>query len=190
MHVRKRHDELAAALEELRLALEELVEEVPRQREVVVGRRRPRLLLRDDRDGGADRLRAPLVRVAVGRALDETRVEPGVLQDRVALGRRAVDVDASCPRRARRSSSAQQVVADALGRRARSARRAPASRAPARTRSTRRSCSSACRCSRPLQAGRGGRRRGGSAAVDVVELGARRPPGPRSASSRSITASE
>src|SRR5271165_4591336 len=89
----QRHDELPAATEELLLPLEKLVEEVPRQGEVVVRVHRSRVFLTDDRDFCTDRLRSVLVRITVCGRLDVAVVDTGILKNRVALGRSAIDVD-------------------------------------------------------------------------------------------------
>jgi hypothetical protein len=55
-HFRQRHDELAAVGQKGLLSLEELVKEVPREREVVIGVLGARLLLADDRNLRTDGL--------------------------------------------------------------------------------------------------------------------------------------
>ena len=182
---------LAAAVEVVALALEELVEEVPRQHQVVVGVHLARLLLADDRDPGPDRLRAPLVGVAVGGVRDQRLVELGVLEDRVALGRGAVDVDRLAVGDESTRTGSRELVARRARRCARTPRRARASRAPSRTRATRSSWRRSARPpARPRAVPGVGDEQPDRAAVDVVELGRRRPRGrPRRAAARGRPAS-
>ena len=139
------------------------------QHEVVVG-----VIARDSSSlmigiRGRDRLRAPLVLVAVGRVGDQGRVEARVLEDRVALGRGAVDVD----RPALGGQAAAQrrdVVADLLRRLAERSYGSGESSASSNSR-----IRSACRAvvlggRLPLPGARD--EEPDRAAVDVVELGA------------------
>src|SRR6516164_10367062 len=83
-HLGERHDELAAAAEKLALAAKKLVEEMPRQRQIVVRLQVTGILLRDD-GNARRRLAAPLVGVPVRRRRHQLRPDLAVLKDRVSL---------------------------------------------------------------------------------------------------------
>ena len=93
-----RDDELAAPSADVAHLLDDLVLEVPRQDQDVVGLERVDRVDRMDRDVHAGREPAVLVRVAIDRELEEVGADPAVVQKRVALARRAVAADRPCPR--------------------------------------------------------------------------------------------
>src|SRR5262245_5636200 len=80
--IRERNDEKTALFAPGALAFEKFVEESPGQDEEIFGVRLPRLVLRDDRDAGADRILAPFLGASLGGGGDQLRIEAVVLKDR------------------------------------------------------------------------------------------------------------
>src|SRR3982750_2800910 len=89
--LRHGHEELAARLEVVRTASDELVEEVPGQHEV--GVRLGQRALLEDRDPRARDVLADLEGVALDRGGHERRRDPERVQQRGALRRRAERVN-------------------------------------------------------------------------------------------------
>src|SRR6266404_2295050 len=90
MHLWHRQDELPSTRQERRLAGLELVNEMPREDEVIIGFSFAGFLLRNNRDIGTDRAGTPFVGVAVGNGRHELRRQAAILQSRVTLGGGAV----------------------------------------------------------------------------------------------------
>src|SRR5215207_10053662 len=89
-HIGDRDDELAAPGADVTHLLDDLVLEVPRQDQDVVGLELVERLDRMDRDVHAGGEPAVLVRVAIDRELEEVGADPAIVQKRVALARRAI----------------------------------------------------------------------------------------------------
>src|SRR5947209_19932478 len=86
----ERKNELAAIGEELLLARDNAILEMPGQHQEIVGLHRARLRLRDDRNVRPRRERAELVLVHFRDRFDQFRSYAAELQDDIALGRGAV----------------------------------------------------------------------------------------------------
>ena len=90
---RNRDDQLPAPLADVPELRRDLVDEVPRQDEQVVGTRLGDPLERMDRDVRPRREQTVLVRVAVDRVVEEIGADAAVVQERVALAGSAVPDD-------------------------------------------------------------------------------------------------
>src|SRR6516225_9043338 len=88
-----RDDELPAPLADVRHLGDDLVLHVPRKDEDVVGTAPVDLSGLEDRDVRTRKEQALLVRVAVDGEVEEVRADPAVVEERVALPRRAVAGD-------------------------------------------------------------------------------------------------
>src|SRR5438270_4581505 len=86
----ERKDELAAVGEELLLARDNAVLEMPGEHQEVIGLHRARLRLGNDRNVRPRRERAELVFIDLGDGFDEIRADAAELQDDIAFGRGTV----------------------------------------------------------------------------------------------------
>src|SRR5947209_4236722 len=86
----ERKDELAAVGEELLLARDNAVLEMPGEHQEVIGLHRACLWLGNDRNVRPRRERAELVFVDLGDGFDEVRADAAKLQDHIAFGRGAI----------------------------------------------------------------------------------------------------
>src|SRR5436309_12781548 len=83
----ERKDELAPIGEELLLARDNAVLEMPGQDQEIIGLHRACLWLGNDRNVRPRRERAELVFIDLGDGFDEVRADAAKLQDHIALGR-------------------------------------------------------------------------------------------------------
>ena len=91
------NDEAGPPFADVAHLVDDLVLQVPGQDEDVVGLGLVDGLDRLDRDVHAGREAAVLVGIAVDREVEEVGADAAVVEQRVALARRAVAADASCP---------------------------------------------------------------------------------------------
>ena len=91
--MRHRDDEFPAREQVRLLPQPELLQEVPREHQEVVGLRGACLLFRHDGDARSHGFLAPLVPVPLGCRGDQSAVQPEILEQRISLGRGAVDVN-------------------------------------------------------------------------------------------------
>ena len=92
-HFRNRHDEPPAPLADVRGLRADLLPQVPRQDQHIVRPRRPDRVGRKNRNARSRRELALLVRIGVDGEVEEIGADAAVVEQRVALARRAVADD-------------------------------------------------------------------------------------------------
>src|SRR5208282_1127323 len=93
LHFRNRDDKLSAPFPDERQLLHNLILQIPRQDENVVGPRRAQLFGRKNRDVGARQESSVLVRIAIHCEIHKIRADAAVIQERISFSRSPVADD-------------------------------------------------------------------------------------------------